>query len=73
MHLPHIVKQVADTDHIRLMLKLIFESSHGIPSGIRRLSPYEWEAGTPPSGDARNARQPDINSIPQFAECVKFF
>ena len=42
MHLPHIVKQIANTNCIRLIVKRIFIGFHGL-SGIRRLSPSKWE------------------------------
>ena len=32
MHLPHVVKQIADTDCIRLLVKRIFIGFHGISS-----------------------------------------
>ena len=41
MHLPHIVKQVSDTDTIRLMTKLIFIRFHGL-SRITFLTPFKW-------------------------------
>ena len=39
MHLPHIIKQIANPNTIRLIAEFIFVSFHGI-SGIRRLSLY---------------------------------
>ena len=41
MHLPHIVKQVTYTDTIRLIIKRIFISFHGI-SSIKSLTPAKW-------------------------------
>jgi len=41
MHLPHIVKQVSDTDTIRLIAKLILIRFHGI-SSIKSLTPFKW-------------------------------
>ena len=41
MHLPHIVKQIADTDTIRLIAKLILICFHGI-SHITLLTPEQW-------------------------------
>ena len=48
MHMdpPHIVKHIAYLDNVRLRLKFVFIGfSHGL-SGIRCLSPTEWEADT---------------------------
>ena len=42
MHLPHIVKQVANADRIRLIIKRIFIGFHGI-SHITPLSPTKWD------------------------------
>ena len=41
MHLPHIVKQIADTDCIRLAANLIFIDFHGI-SSLKSLTPDKW-------------------------------
>ena len=41
MHLPHIVKQVADAYEIRLIAKLILIGFHGI-SHITPLTPFQW-------------------------------
>ena len=51
MHLPHIVKQIADTDTIRLVAKLILIRFHGL-SSIKSLSPAKWEADTLSSDNA---------------------
>ena len=58
MHLPHIVKQVANTDRIRRIIKRIFIGLQGI-SGIRRLSPNRWEVDTLSSNNACYVYQPD--------------
>ena len=41
MHLPHIVKQIANTDTIRLIAKLIFIGFHGL-SSLKPLTPFQW-------------------------------
>ncbi len=41
MHLPHIVKQIANADCIRLVVYLIFIGFHGL-SSIKFLTPNEW-------------------------------
>ena len=69
MHTMQIVYQITYLYQVRLMRELIFVGFHGI-SGIRHLSPYEWEASTPPSGDARNACQPDIMNYTTFYPCL---
>ena len=45
MHLPHIVKQVSDTDTIQLMTKLIFIRFHGL-SRITLLTPVQVDRQT---------------------------
>ena len=45
MHLPHIVKQIADTDTIRLIAKLILIGLHGT-SSIKPLTPEQWVGPT---------------------------
>ena len=45
MHLPHIVKQIADTDTIRLITKLILIRFHGT-SSIKPLTPEQWVGPT---------------------------
>lgn len=41
MHLPHIVKQIADTDTIRLIAELVFIRFHSI-SSVKSLTPNQW-------------------------------
>ena len=64
-----VVMQVAQ----RLILeKFMFCVSYGL-SGIRCLSPNQWEADTLPSGNADYVCQPDALTIPQFRPKVKCF
>ena len=70
MHLPHIIKQITDTDHIRLVLKLISECSHGLPC-IVPLSPNQWEADTLSGDNADYACQHDTINIQRFHNNVK--
>ena len=41
VNLPHIVKQVAKTDRIQLIAKLILIGLHGL-SSLKSLTPIEW-------------------------------
>ena len=70
MHLPHIIKQVANADTIGLITEFIFIGFHGI-SGIRCLSPTMWEADTLLSNNALYVCQPDTLIIPHFTTKVK--
>ena len=45
MHLPHVVKQVAKTNTIRLVTKLIFIGFHGL-SSTKSLTPNQWVGPT---------------------------
>ncbi len=74
MHLPHIVKQIPNTDTIRLIAKLILIRFHRL-SSIKRLSPTTWEeTSTLPSGNASYAGlQLDTSIKPHFTKNVKCF
>ena len=50
-----------------IIKKFMVRVSHGL-SGIRRLSPSQWEADTLPSGNAENVCQPDTIIIAFFHE-----
>ncbi len=41
MHLPHIVKQIANAHRIRLFPKRVFIGFHGL-SSIKSLTPFQW-------------------------------
>ena len=72
VHLPHIVKQIAKTDHIRLVLKLVCEGSQDRFSRITRLSRCRWVANQLPSGNScKTGFQRDINIIIHFRPKVK--
>ena len=69
---PHIVNHIANLYRVRLILKFeLVRFSHGL-SGIRCLSPNQWEADTLPSGNADYVRQPDTIIIRYFLMIVKF-
>ena len=81
MHLPHIVKQIADTDTIRLIAKLILIRFHGI-SSIKSLTPFQWVGrhvtGVPTryregGGYAGNVCQLDTLNYTIFLAIVKCF
>ena len=55
-----------------IMKKFMVRVSHGI-SGIVRLSPNQWQTGTPPSGGTDYACQHDTLIILQFSPKVKSF
>ena len=80
-HLEHVVLQLLlmaqlrkkplflQTCWIRTKLKCHFHDF----SRITLLSPFQWEASTPPSGDAETACQRDTSIKPQSAKNVKCF
>ena len=72
MHLPHIIKQVTKANTIRLITELVFIRFQGI-SGIRCLSPFQWEADTLSSDNAETVCQPDTLIIPQFQGICQVF
>ena len=73
MHLPHIVKQVAEASRIRLSAKLILIGFH-CPSHITRLSATKWE-GRHIVKRQCFVRLPSVIllSIPYFLGTVKSF
>ena len=79
MHLPHIVKQVANTNCIRLIVYLILIGFHGL-SSLKSLTPVQWvgrhRTGVPTryweGGDsAEHVCQLDTKTIPRFRIKVK--
>ena len=72
MHLPHIVKQIANTDTIRLIAKLIFIGFHGL-SSLKPLTPFQWVADTEPCDSAETVCQLDISIKPHLTKNVKCF
>ena len=71
-HNPYDIQVVVQMFQGFIVKKFMGRVSHGL-SSIKPLTPDEWVASTPPSGDAHHACQLDTIIKPQFTKNVKCF